>query len=53
MTIDMDNASFADDQYELQRIVTELAQDLNDWTIGTKCVLIDCNGNRVGEWSIE
>lgn len=54
--IQMDNAAFVDDPFELERILVKIAKQitappLRDLPFGNRCM--DVNGNCVGEWAIE
>lgn len=54
ITIDMDNAAFADDwQQELARILDKLATSLRTYpSADSRWALRDINGNTVGEMEI-
>ncbi len=54
LTIECDNAAFADDDGELARLVLKVARDLDDRppTSGDSGTVYDTNGNRVGEWTV-
>lgn len=53
MTVQMDNAAFADDPMELVRILRELADKLEkNGGITERFVVMDVNGNKVGSLDI-
>lgn len=50
MTVDMDNAAFADDPDELARILAVVRGRVREGETDGRCM--DVNGNRVGSWEI-
>ena len=53
VVVNMDNVAF-DDENELPRIVEKIARQLREGgVIVGHAPIIDINGNRVGEWTIE
>jgi len=54
LTVEMDNAAFEDNRFELSRILRELADTLENDEIkaGKKFALRDFNGNKVGALNI-
>lgn len=57
-TIELDNAAFHEDPYELRHLVEKTALKVGSYfplTDGLQVhsVILDTNGNRVGSWRIE
>ena len=54
MTIEMDNAAFAEDAaVELSRILSDLSDSVNYGSWSDPYIIRDINGNKVGELVIE
>lgn len=48
--IDMDNAAFTDEPFELPYILIEVAKQISRGSVAGTCR--DINGNKVGYWEI-